>query len=185
MFVMFIREHITKDSFKLLVRLIFAGVILALALGFRYLTITVNYYQIKTKFLRRKLNGVEEVWLYWIPHMPRSSFPLLLQFLNIKQQLGHHSSLISTSSSSSPPLVSTIASENQPKLSFSVQFILSFLSTLLVNLLLCANHINPIRCHGSFTVGLGSCCMYHGWYWSFWAHQILYQIFEKKSIRTY
>lgn len=62
MFVNFIRAHITKASFKLLTRLLFAGVIIVLALGFVYLTITVKkVFKIILISNREKPNGVEEV----------------------------------------------------------------------------------------------------------------------------
>lgn len=57
MFVNFIRNHITKSSFKLLTRLLFAGVIVALTLGFVYLTITG-----KTKWSGRSMTLLDPTY---------------------------------------------------------------------------------------------------------------------------
>jgi len=57
MFVNFIRNHVTKSSFKLLTRLLFVGVIVALTLGFVVLTITG-----KTKWSGRSMTLLDPTY---------------------------------------------------------------------------------------------------------------------------
>jgi len=173
MFVNFIRNHITKSSFKLLTRLLFVGVIVALTLGFVVLTLTVSW----KLFL----------WFLWI-----SYFSIGKNEMEWKK----HDSLGSY-------LCQEVYSNNficQWTPSFGLEFVL--LRSPLFDLLcpcwfllllqkthwsqtFCCNLFGSFRlfcqCHGQTFVGFGSCCLYYGCYGFIFSHHFLLQIYQRNS----